>query len=565
MTEQPASAGQGDAAPWGRDLLLLGLFFGLLYFFMLGGFPLANPDEGRYAEIPREMLASGDWVLPKLNDVVYFEKPPLVYWTTAISFSLFGQNEWAARGVAAFFALFGVLLTYAAGRGLYGRTAGFVAALVLGSSFLYFALARILILDMAVSVLMAGSLFMFALGVREQPGPRRRLFFYGLYVLAALATLAKGLIGVLLPGAVMFFWLLLFNRWASLRPFYLPTGSLLFLAVAAPWHVLAAQRNSEWANFYFVHEHWLRFTTTEHNRDKPFWFFIPILIVGVFPWTGYFLSALFSSLKGAWAQRKERAGAWFLVVWVAFIFLFFSKSHSKLIPYILPVFPALAVLLGAWFVRVWVAETPRKMRLGFSVFFGGCAVLALACLVLAVKPTLVRESESVAAARLWLIFGAFVLIAGLAVVWEISRRVRPLTLLFAQVCVVSAFYLCVVGAYPQFHKRSSKELAATYAELAQPGEELVHWRGFAHDFLFYAKTFTGLVDTIDELEVEIDPKARASGRFMTDVEFQKRWRGEKRMWVVVRDSQFRELSAKPGFGYHLIASNRRYLLLSNQP
>src|SRR6185436_4456401 len=228
----PQTNPSAPTASWRRDLLLLALVFGALYFFRLGSYPFSNPDEGRYAEIPREMLASGDWVTPRLNNVNYFEKPPLVYWATAVMGKIFGLNEWSVRAVPALFALWGVLLTYAAVRRLHGRNAGLAAAVVLGTSLMWFALGHIPLLDMAVSVLMARALFAFLIGVQEPEGRTRRLCFYKLYASMALATLAKGLIGFLVTGAVMFLWLLVFNQWKRLRPLYLPTGALLFLVIA---------------------------------------------------------------------------------------------------------------------------------------------------------------------------------------------------------------------------------------------------------------------------------------------------------------------------------------------
>jgi 4-amino-4-deoxy-L-arabinose transferase-like glycosyltransferase len=138
-------------------LLVLAAVFGALYFALLGGHPLSNPDEGRYAAIPREMIASDDYVTPRLNGVNYFEKPPLLYWAVAGCFRIFGYNEWAVRMMPALSGLFGVLLTYAAARAWQGRTVGLAAAVVLGSSLLIFALSRILILDMAVAMLIGNS------------------------------------------------------------------------------------------------------------------------------------------------------------------------------------------------------------------------------------------------------------------------------------------------------------------------------------------------------------------------------------------------------------------------
>ena len=262
--------------PWGRDLVLLAVLFGALLAWELGSAPLANPDEGRYAEVPREMIASGDWVTPRLDGVPYFEKPPLMYWAVAACEEALGPGEWSLRLAPAAFALGGILTAYAAGRKVYGRAAGFWAAVVLGTSILYLALGRLLILDMAVSVLMSTTLFCFILGVREPPGNRRRWLFYGLYASAALATLTKGLMGFLVTGAVMFLWL------AHLQPVEAPpsactcrAGPCCLLAIAAPWHFLSHRRNPGWAHFYLVYEHWERFTNTGHGRTGPFWYLHP--------------------------------------------------------------------------------------------------------------------------------------------------------------------------------------------------------------------------------------------------------------------------------------------------
>jgi 4-amino-4-deoxy-L-arabinose transferase-like glycosyltransferase len=212
------------------------------------------------------------------------------------------------RATPVLFALGGVLLAYAAARRLYGREAGLGAAAVLGTSLLYYVIAHSLILDMAVSVLMSATLFCFILGVHEAPGSARRWFFYGLYASAALATLTKGLIGFLVTGAVMFLWLLIFNQWKRLRPFYLPTGALLFLVVAAPWHVLAALRNPTWAHRYFVFEHWERFTSPVASRPGPWHYYIWIVLAGLIPWVGFLWPAVRDACAVAQATGSGPAG-----------------------------------------------------------------------------------------------------------------------------------------------------------------------------------------------------------------------------------------------------------------
>jgi 4-amino-4-deoxy-L-arabinose transferase-like glycosyltransferase len=469
------------------------------------------------------------------------------------------------RSVPALFGLAGVLFAYAAGRLLYGRMAGLVSAVILGTSLLYFALSRILILDMVVSVFMAAALFCFILGVREKPGARRRLLFYGLYACAALATLAKGLIGLMLPGAVMFLWLLVFNQWKRLLPFYLFTGAALFLAIAAPWHILAAQRNEDWAWFYFIREHWLRFTTSTHSRYQPWWFFVPIVVLGFAPWTGYAWTAIKESLPGAWSRRKAEADTWFLVLWAVFIFFFFSRSQSKLIPYILPLFPAIAVLLGAWITRVLDAGSIKRMRAGLVFHAGFGIVLGLAIAVLCIKPMLIRDGDLIETARPLAIATSIVLLAGAVIPWWVARLRGARAAFLAQALSFAAFFVCTAILYPAFQHRVTKDLAEQFNARAGASDLVYHYRCFAHDFLFYTGRLAGTVSHADELELELIPETERKQRFIEEAEFRRQWEGDRRVWIVARRSEAERLFADSSFRYHLIASNRLYTLLSNRP
>lgn len=550
---------------WWSDVLLISLFTGMLFLARLGTMPLANPDEGRYAEIAREMLVSGDWVTPRLNEVYYFEKPPFVYWVTAASMAVFGQNAWAARLPNALLALAGVLITYGATRRLFSRDAGLAAALVLATSLLFFALGRILILDMAVSVFMAGTLFCFILALREPAGTPRRLLFYGLYASAALATLSKGLIGFLVTGAVMFLWLLIFNQWRRLRPLHLPTGLVLFLAIAAPWHLLAARSSPVWANFYFVHEHWLRFTTTTHGRYEPWWYFVPILLAGLLPWTGYLWQAVRSRLSGGWAARATNADAWFLLTWIAFIFLFFSRSQSKLAPYILPIFPALAAFVGAWIAERWNDTSLRAFKPGLLVFSIAALLLGTAAGLLAFNPSLLNDKTLLVPVRTHLAAVCGVMIAGVALTWYFGRVRGPRRAFYTQVGTFAALFLLISAAVPVVVQRNTKALADVVAASIRPGDRVYHYHGFFHDFVFYTGRPVGTVSWPDELELDIDPVARASGRFVDDPEFLRQWNSPERLWVVARKRDTTALFALPAFRYHLIAETGSHYLFSNFP
>ena len=212
-------------------MLLLTLILGLLFGWGLGQRALWHPDEGRYVEIPREMTVSGDYVTPRLNGVKYFEKPVLFYWLQAGAIKVFGINEWAMRLWPAAFALIGCLAVYVAGRKLYDRRTGLIAAAVLATAPLHYFLGRAITLDMALSALLTVALLAFLLGTREPPGRARRHYFWTFYACAALATLTKGLIGMVIPAMVIGAWILILNEWRLLRSIYLPSGLVLFLPI----------------------------------------------------------------------------------------------------------------------------------------------------------------------------------------------------------------------------------------------------------------------------------------------------------------------------------------------
>jgi hypothetical protein len=430
-------------------------------------------------------------------------------------------------------------------------------------------LARILVLDGAVAVLMSAALFCFILGIREEPGRRRRWLFYGLYASSALATMTKGPIGFLVTGAVMFFWLLILGRWKRLRPLHLPSGILIFLAIALPWHLLAASRNPSWAHFYFIHENWERFTTTEHQRTGPWWYFVPIVLLGLFPWTGFLWGALREKLAGGWARRGENAEAWFLAIWTAFIFLFFSASQSKLPGYILPVFPPLAVLIGAGLADATLKKG-AALRAGLWGFVGLAGLLGAAALAIATNPHLLHDPAQGMALQphAWCL--AAILLAGGLVVALMTRAGRGSmgrghTAIFGLLVVTVLFLFGLSSARPLIQRPSTKELALHVKALAAPGDEIVHYHAFFRDFTFYAGREADLAAYKDELEPENDPSAAAQSHFISEAEFRRRWAGSGRVFAVAKKDEIRELLADPAFHYRLLEETRGHYLIVNQP
>lgn len=326
-----------------------GLFvaFTIAWFYLLSTRILAPTDEGRYAEMAREMLASGDWVTPRLNDIKYFYKPPLQAWMNTISFALFGLGEWQARlwtGLAGFL---GILATGYAAHRIFGARQGFYAALILVSSFWWAGLGHINTLDMGLSGMMTISLCAMLVAQRDEATSKeRRNFMWLCWAAMALAVLSKGLIGIVLPGAVLVLYTFISRDWRIWGRLYLVSGLVIFFAICTPWFVLVSERNPEFPHFFFIHEHFQRFLTKVHFRLGPWYYFIPLLIIGIVPWLAMLPSSLLAGLRAAPNERQFKPKL-LLVIWACFIFFFFSYSSSKLPSYILPIFPALALLLAS--------------------------------------------------------------------------------------------------------------------------------------------------------------------------------------------------------------------------
>src|SRR5256886_15012825 len=230
------------------------LLLAAAWFATLQARPMLDPDEGRYAEIPREMVVTGDWIAPRLNDLKYFEKPPLQYWATAVAFSVFGLHDWAARLWTALAAAAGVVLVWHVGRRLFGAPAGLYAAAVLAGSPLYVLLGQINTLDMGLTFFLCGAVFAFALG-----------HMFAFWAACALAVLSKGLIGIVLPFGTVALYILIKRDWGLIRQMRIVPGSVLFLVIAAPWFIAVSLANDEFLRFFFIQEHFQRFTTELHD------------------------------------------------------------------------------------------------------------------------------------------------------------------------------------------------------------------------------------------------------------------------------------------------------------
>jgi 4-amino-4-deoxy-L-arabinose transferase-like glycosyltransferase len=537
-----------------RNTILAALLaLALVWFGTLDYRKLIKPDEGRYAEIAREMAVSGNWVTPRLNDIKYFEKPPLQYWMTASAYEAFGASEWTARLWPALTGFFGILLAWFAGHRLFGPNAGMLAATTLASSLLYLAMGHINTLDMGLAFFLEAAVFGFMLAME---GNRRWMLLA--WVALALAVLSKGIVALVLTGGTVVLYSLLTRDWSPWRRFEFARGLPIFLLIAAPWFIEVSLANPEFPRFFFIHEHFERFLTTVHRRVEPAWFFIPILLLGALPWTTMALA----SLAQAWPRRAmpEFQSRRFLLLWCVVVFGFFSASGSKLPSYILPLFPALALLLGDSLNRI-----SRRTLLGH---LAAVAAIAAICLVLA--PRVAERADEITPIEMvgpyahWLTVAAAIWLAGalaaMALTWRDRKTPAIVTLAVTSLLAGSGVLL----GHENLNQSSSAHFIATQVKPLLPaGVPFYSVRMYDQTLPFYLERTVTLVEYQDEFSFGLDHEPDKS--VPSEAEFKRRWTTDTDAFAVMDPEVFSALQREELPMTEVARDTRRVIVRKPRP
>jgi 4-amino-4-deoxy-L-arabinose transferase-like glycosyltransferase len=339
--------------------------------------PIAVPDEGRYGEVGRWMLVSGDWLTPRLNGIPFFHKPPFLYWLEAISMGVLGVSALTMRLVPALHAALMLTALYLATRSTTTERIARRAAIMLGSSLCFLVGGQYVNHDMLVATWIGLAIWSFAFSFMAGDKPDANLARLG-FVTCALGMLTKGLIGLVLPGLVIFFWLIWTRQFKKI--WHLPwlSGLALFALIALPWFVLAQQSYPDFFNYMFIGQQFNRYTATVYNNPQPWWFYLLALGVLLFPWAFFALNQMRRVTTMTLTRDVVMATPWWKLCWswVLSILLFFSVPNSKLVGYILPVVPPLALLAALGWERV-MARRPWAGK-GFAALVGVNLSIALA-------------------------------------------------------------------------------------------------------------------------------------------------------------------------------------------
>lgn len=543
-----------------KTLIALSVFIlicSYLFFLQLGKLALTDPDETFYAETAREMLAKDEWVTPYLYGKPQFEKPILFYWLVEASFKAFGVNEFAARLPSAVLGTAGVIAIFFLGSILFTRRAGFLSALILATNIEYIILSRACITDMALFVFLLLATLFFICGYIKKTN-----YFYLLSSASiALATLTKGPVYLVLFVIAIFAFLLFVKDLKALRRMPLLQVAIVFIALSAPWYIAIYKLHGQaFMDGFFGLHNVTRFLVSEHKIGSQFYYNIPVILGGFFPWSIFLpvgIWHVFSKIKGQGTGYRvqetgvdnSKKGSIFVLIWLIVIFGFFTVSSTKLPTYIFPLFISLAVIVGALLDDFLKGRTSKSITGATKVsYYLLSAIMILGWVGAAIYAKIDFPSILPGA----IISGLFLAFGGLFSLMAFVRK--NFGWAFSLIALSIAIFLCPFSVLisPDIERyETSKEVAMKLSSVMKPGEELGSASNYLPGLAFYTGKFP--VD-LDKHHIQIN--------FMNS---------EKRIWAVMKeknhkhlyDPEITKIYVKPS--YMLSVTGKRAIITNEIP
>jgi uncharacterized membrane protein len=468
----------------------------MLFFFGLGAVPIRDIDEAMHAATSKDMVLSGDWVTPRYNGENFYDKTPLYNWLAAISFLLFGFSEFAARLPAALLGSGCVMLTYWLARSMFGPVVAFLSALVLATSAEYIVLSRVVVHDISLAFFVTLALTLFFVGYKNDK-QRKPAFLFG-YAALGFAVLAKGPVGVVLPMMIIGLFLIYKRQLRFLKEMQIGWGLFIFLAVAAPWYILMSVRNPDYSEYFFLKQNIGSFVSQQSRHPKPFYYYIPVLMGGFFPWSLFLPLALFRAIRAKAALHGD--GVIFALIWFGVVFIFFSMATSKLGTYILPLFPAAALLVGVlWYDLLYASN--RVLHKGVFYSYLPFAVIVPPALVyLLLFPPGALTTDTGLSMRLVVFLAVWVLGCALLSIGLVTIKKYKAFIGSIAGMAVTLFLLVWIYIAPLLGPLiSSKELALKLDKLLDPGESITFYLKARASFIFYTDRSAELLENPQQL------------------------------------------------------------------
>lgn len=531
---------------WMFDIFFLLFFLISIFFIMLGTRPLSIPDEANYAEIAREMFHSKDYFTPYLNGIKFFEKPVLLYWFGVGIAKIFGLHLWSLRSVNAILAIFGCLITYFTAKKIYDHKTGIIAACILGTSMLYFILAHMYTMDLSISVLIAMTLYAFIIGVKE---PSHRFFYFIMASIAAgLAVLMKGLMGIVLPFLIIGVWIALFREWKLIRLKEIVIYFAIVMAIALPWHIIVTLYHPEFLHFYFVEHHLSRFSSGDIGHLRPFWYYIPVVIMGFFPWIIFLPQALIKTFS------KGKKIEIFFSCYAIIIFLFFSISKAKLIPYVLPMFPPLAILIAHY---VKNSLTLKRHYIFLCILSG---IVALSC-VLFTKFWQVADPELTS---FYLNIAAGILITGSFIGYFFSDK-KPLFAIYSTILMGAIIGILLIIMLPAMDRLTIYPLTQILKPILQNEDEVIAFNHHYQDLSFYLERRVNILNSRKLFSFGMQHQKNHAW-MMDDRDLDLLWQSQQRVFAIMDIEQYQKIPEKyRHLVFHLWGQTSKNVLVSNMP
>lgn len=553
---------------WIIDVLFLSSTLLVFYLLWLGKYPLFSPDEGRYAEAAREMVTTGDYITPRVNGVAFLDKPILYYWLQAIAIHLFGLKEWALRLFPALLGIFGCLITYICGRHLFDRRSALLAALILATTPLYFGGAHYANLDLEVAVFISASLLCFITGIiKNNQNPA---FIFCAWIFVALAFLTKGLIALAFPAIIGGLWILLTQRFNVLKKIHIILGLFIFICLVIPWYVLVQKANPQFLHYFFVTQQVTRFLSkAEFNNKNAFWFYLPVIVLSFFPWTVFLLGSIKQSLQHVLENKQKYAAELFLLLWATTVLIFFSIPHSKIVTYILPIFPPLALLTGHYTATYWKEARENQVK-STSIFFAGFAC----CLAVFLFYTSHHFNLSKYFLPYLYIISGILLLSAMASLILINATHFRYLILISIVSSCALLLTLTIGAIHLNHT-TTKPLATHLRSIIKPEDEVIAYYKYYQDLPLYLERQITIVSDWDAKtiikkdnwlrEMWLGKRFQESTNWLINEEtFWQRYNSDKRIFVFLNENYFEQFKKQATY-YFYITKHHDIILLSNQP
>jgi len=566
------SAALGEQS-WSALLCLICL---IVLFHGLGSAALFEPDEGRNAEKAREILLLGDWVTPHQNFLPILDKPIFFYWLVALCFKIFGLAEWSARLPSALSAMGCLFLVYRFARIKWGMWEALWSCLILVTSVEFLVLSRIVIFDMTLTLFITWTLMSFYAAQKAGQSTSRNVHWLTMYAAMGVATLVKGLLGVIIPSMVIFGYLLFSRKWFLLSQMKIALGAIVFMVIVTPWYAWVEVKNPGYLQHFLWEEHFVRYLTSHFGRTRSWYYFFVVLGVGFLPWS----LILPATMRSLFKQLADEVNL-FLALWIILPFIFFSASYSKLPHYILPIFPALALLTGRA-LGMQDYESAKSRWGCFFILLIFPAVFVLYLLIGAGWPGLLPVEiragviQKVAAIGVYAVI--FFLIFAVFAFGHIKRLWRDCgaALLCTSVSLALFFVLLTqIIAATSFH-RTSRAFAQQLATVIDPKDRLVFYNTYSEGIPFYLQINKPiwLVQAAEKGAAmgnhyvgENRPAAAAGyGKiFFTYEEFAQQWKNsDSTLRVLLKEKNLPQLSANIGAVPDKVMKFDNYLLVSSR-